>query len=56
MIDLTPSQLKLVVMYAQRAQLKVPMVVEWVEEWDVTIQELKEWILGKALDPYYYNG
>lgn len=49
-MELTPSQLKLVVHYAEKAKIDVPMAIDRVEGEKVTIAELGQGILGSKVE------
>ena len=44
-MELTDAQLKLIAMYAKKADLKVAMVEEWIRDEKITISELSQWVL-----------
>lgn len=47
--NLTPQQLKLIVKCAEKAQLDVWMVVDWVEYGKITVSDVMWGILGKPI-------
>jgi hypothetical protein len=49
-MELTPSQLKLVVHYWEKNHVDVPMLIDWVEGWKVKISEIINGILWQLTD------
>lgn len=45
-VKLTEQQIKVANLYAERSKLDRQMIIDRLEWWEVTIQELMSWILG----------
>lgn len=49
-MKLTDKQINLLSIYAKKAKISLDQAIEWVEDWECTVSEISQWLLGTRVN------